>query len=132
MNWEPPCVSRIYITSANSLKNEALKSKDMNQELVEIILKLSLPKFVWCIDLASFDEFKDGLTSGRIIVDTTAPTLDEEPWLLMHDKKRIHYVDIDEDSGNTVPMMHETKEVEINPYKIYKNNLKECNVMREE
>lgn len=28
MDWETPCVSRIYITSANSLKSEALKSVD--------------------------------------------------------------------------------------------------------
>ena len=129
MNWETPCVSRIYITTANSLKEEAGKSKDMNKELVTLILGLSLPKFVWCIDLATFEEYKKGLTSGRIIIDTTASTLDDEPWILRHDKNRVDYVDIDAEDGYVVSTNYFSKELNISPYKLYKNNLKECNVL---
>lgn len=130
MDWETPCVSRIYITSANSLKSEALVSTDMNEQLVEVILNLSFPKFVWCIDLANFEEYKEGLTSGRIIIDTTAPTLDEEPWILRHDKNGIEYIDID----NQVFCSKECQYVRTNiiPYKMYKHNLVECNVEGED
>jgi hypothetical protein len=126
MDWETPCVSRIYITSANSLKQKALEANDMNEQLVEVILNLSLPRFVWCIDLANFNEYKEGLTSGRIIIDTTAPTLDEEPWILRHDKNRIEYIDIDENilSSKECSSIKTT----IQPYKMYQNNLIECNV----
>lgn len=129
MKWETPCVSRIYITSANSLKSEALNSEDMNEHLIEVIINLSLPKFVWCIDLANFEEYKKGLTSGRIIVDTTAPTLDEEPWILRHDKYRIEYIDIDKEYSLLGKC--ESKRTSIKPYKMFRNNLVECCVERE-
>lgn len=127
MNWERPCVCRIYITSATSLKRETLISDSMNEKLQDIIGTLTLPKFVWCIDLASFDNFKLGLTSGRIIVDTTSATLDENPWILRHDLTQIDYVDIEKrclgeykiDSEN----MYEHVETSIDPYKMYRNNL---------
>lgn len=130
MDWETPCVSRIYITSANSLKSEALKAIDMNEQLVETILNLSLPKFVWCIDLANFEEYKKGLTSGRIIIDTTAPTLDEEPWILRHDKNGMEYIDIDNHIlGSSKCQYIKTS---IAPYRMYQHNLMECKVEGED
>lgn len=129
MDWETPCVSRIYITSANSLKRETLNSTDMNEQLVSIILNLSLPKFVWCIDLANFDEYKNGLTSGRIIIDTTAPTLDEEPWILRHDKNEINFIDIDTEMCSAKKC--QSVKTTITPYKMYQNNLVECNIESE-
>lgn len=130
MDWETPCVSRIYITSANSLKSEALKATDMNEQLVKVILNLSLPKFVWCIDLANFEEYKMGLTSGRIIIDTTAPTLEEEPWILRHDKNEIEYIDFD----NPISYSNKCASIKTNitPYKMYRHNLVECDVEGEE
>ena len=124
MDWDVPCVSRIYITSANSLKSEALKSADMNEVLVGIILNLSMPRFVWCIDLSNFEEYKKGLTSGRIIVDTTAPTLDVEPWILRHDRNRIEYIDIDSRISSSKKC--EVVKTTIIPYKLYRHNLIEC------
>lgn len=130
MRWETPCISRIYITSANSLKSEALMSTDMNEYLVDVILKLSLPKFVWCIDLANFEEYKKGLTSGRIIIDTTAPTIDEEPWILRHDKNEINYIDVDKEVYSS--RKYESIKTKIVPYKMYRHNLIECNVEGED
>ncbi len=129
LNWEKPCVCRIYITSSNSLKSEALKSEDMNDILKDIILKLTLPKFVWCIDLAGFDNYKKGLTSGRIIIDTTAATMDVNPWILRHDSERIEYVDIEKEKIGeyrraSSEIQYDYVECCIEPYSIYKNNLR--------
>lgn len=126
MNWERPCVSRIYITSSNSLKKEALNSQDMNKDLVDVIINLSFSKFVWCIDLANFDEYKNNLTSGRIIIDTTASTLDEQPWILRHDKNKIEYRDIDTETYNDDNMVFNTISTHIEPYKLYQHNLEKC------
>lgn len=76
------------------------------------------------IDLAGIDNFKAKLTSGRIIVDTTASTLESEPWLLRHDGNRIEFIDIesgDDATSNNFSMI----ETKISPYNIYTNNLKE-------
>nr|WP_295300472.1 hypothetical protein [uncultured Blautia sp.] len=124
MNWEDFCICRIYITSANSLKKETMISENMNEILKDVILNMTLPRFVWCIDLAGVDNFKAGLTSGRIIIDTTAPTLEEETWLLRHDGEKIEFIDIENGDGIN-KNEYSVIETEIKPYNIYINNLKE-------
>ena len=126
MNWEELCICRIYITSANSLKKEAMISSNMNETLKDVILNMTFPRFVWCIDLAGIDNFRKGLTSGRMIIDTTSPTLEEDIWLLRHDGEKIEFIDIEE--GDRVKNNeYSTIEVQIVPYNLYINNLKEIN-----
>ncbi|MCR4637430.1 MAG: hypothetical protein K5754_14500 [Butyrivibrio sp.] len=110
-------VCRIYITSSNSLKRKTSESDDMDELLKGIILSLSLPKFVWCIDFASPEQYKEGKTSARILVDTTSATSEKEPWILRHDSGKIQYKDNDEDKGYVVKR-------KIKPYSMYINNLK--------
>lgn len=119
MKWEKVNVCRIYITSANSLRSKALNSETMPEILKDIILTLSLPKFVWCIDLAGIENYKKGLTTGRIIVDTTSATWDAEPWIMRHDMEKVEYKDYDDD-----PKYVYTVRTSITPYEMYKNNLK--------
>ena len=122
MDWEALCVCRIYITSANSLKREAVASKDMNGVLKDIIVNLTLPKFVWCIDLAGIENYTNKLTSGRIIIDTTAATRESEPWILRHDGGRIEYIDIEEaDMEKQFSFL--AVQCDIKPYHLYENNL---------
>lgn len=65
-----------------------------------------------CVKRSSFKN----LTSGRVIIDSTCSTYEEESWILMHDGREIRYYDEDENDKYVV-------ECEINPYKIYTNNL---------
>ncbi|MDR3585284.1 MAG: hypothetical protein P4L59_08175 [Desulfosporosinus sp.] len=109
-------VVRIYITSSNSLKKKTFNSATMNNELKNLILRMNMPKFVWCVDISSIEEYKNSLTSGRMIIDTTASTFDLEPWLLIHDNIEILY----KDNGKLMK-----EDISINPYEIYKNNLRE-------
>lgn len=118
MNWEDVKVSRIYMTSANSLKREAGNNEDMCEELKTIILRLNMSKFVWCIDIAGIDNYKNNLTSGRVIIDSTCSTYEKEPWILMHDGNQIRYYDEDENDNYIV-------ECDIQPYRIYTNNLEQ-------
>lgn len=119
MNWEKVNICRIYITSANSLKKNALESKSMSQNLKDIITTLSLPKFVWCIDLAGIENYKKHLTSGRIIIDTTSATWEAEPWIMRHDLEKIEYKDYDDN-----PEYVYTLREKIQPYEMYENNLR--------
>lgn len=116
MDWEDTKVSRIYITSSNSLKREAARTQEMCSVLKQTILQLTMSKFVWCIDIAGIDNYKKGLTSGRIIIDSTCSTQEKEPWLLIHDSKEIRYYDEDKDENYSL-------QCEIPPYSIYINNL---------
>lgn len=111
-------VIRPYLTSSRSLKRKTANSSDINDALKDIILSVEMPKFVWCVDVASPDEFRAGLNSGRIIIDATAGTYVPDPWLILHTDKQIVYYDRDDSTWRH-------KKEGITPYSLYQNNLKE-------
>lgn len=115
INFFQESIERIYITSSNSLKRETLKNCCMNPILKEIITKMELPKFIWCVDIASIEDFKKEKTSLRIIIDSTCSSLEYCPWLLIHDNEKIEYYD----NGKWYREI-----VKIDAYDNYKNNLR--------
>lgn len=109
-------VVRIYITSSNSLKNKMNSDNSIDSDLKCILAGIMLPKFVWCVDISSPEEYKNGIMSCKIIIDTTAGTYESDPWLLIQDKKQIVYRDADK---------YYYHQKNINAYPIYRNNLEE-------
>ena len=122
MKWDGTRICRIYLTSANSFKEKAAKNTLMNEELKKRILLMDMPRFIWCIDLATVEESKLGLISGRVIADSTAGTQDENPWLLMHDAFSINAVEYDRKLRH-IPC-------KIKPYFLYENNLQNIDSIR--
>ncbi len=120
INIATGCVLRVYLTSARSLKRKAINNKSMDLTLKSILLKLHTPQFIWCADIASIADYADNKTAYRVLIDSTAGTYEDEPWLLFHDDERIIYKD-------TQPTKSSFKQViqKIPPYAIYRNNLKE-------
>lgn len=116
LNIKEQILVRIYLTSTRSLKRETLEKKSMNETLKSIILRLHMPQFVWCVDICNKEEYFQELTSSRIIIDSTAGTYEDDPWLLMHDDQKIVW-------KHNHDFYKEDKT--INAYSIYKNNLKE-------
>lgn len=121
MNWQDKSIYRIYITSSKSLKEKALDDETMDSDLKEIILSLSMPKFVWCVDFSTLKEYKNQKCSGRIIIDSTSENYYSEPWIFRHDDSEIEYKDYDENAFTIIKKARKNN----NPYKMYKNNLKE-------
>lgn len=119
MKWNGIRICRIYLTSGNSFKEKAAKNTLMNEELKKRILLMDMPRFIWCIDLATIEESKSGLISGRVIADSTVGTQDENPWLLMHDAFSINAVEY------TRSLRHIPCKIE--PYYLYENNLQNIN-----
>lgn len=111
-------VLRPYLTSSRSLKAKAAISTDMPDGLVDTILSVEMPKFVWCVDIGSVDEYRNNLCSSRIIIDSTAGTYDPNPWILVHNDNRIIYYDRTDASWRN-------RAQAIAPYPLYRNNLKE-------
>ena len=68
----------------------------MNAILKDIILRLEMPKLVWCVDVADKDEYSEFKTSARMIVDSTASAGELAPWVLVHDRDMIRYFNRDE------------------------------------
>lgn len=114
-DFENKNVVRIYMTSSNSLKKNIKNNDDINFILKDVICKLELPRFVWCVDISSPEEYKSGTMSGKIIIDSTAGTYEEDPWLLIQDKNKIIWKNGEKYFG---------QQININTYPIYKNNLR--------
>ena len=119
MKWEGLRICRIYLTSSNSFKEKAANNSLMNEELKQRILLMDMPRFIWCIDLATPEESKRGLISGRVIADSTVGTQNENPWLLMHDEKIIYAIEYGRER-RYIPCS-------IEAYKMYVNNLQDVN-----
>ena len=115
LNIGQDAVFRIYQASANSLKRETKKDCLMNQFLKNLILRLEMPKLVWCVEISSKEEYKERKVSARIIIDSTASPGEAAPWLLVHDKEKVKFID----SGK----WNESKHT-IDAYNMYQHNLK--------
>lgn len=109
-------VIRIYLASANSLKKAYAEAEDIDDELKDIVLRSTLPKFVWCVDIAAPDEYRRELTSAKMIIDSTSCDGETTPWLIIHDGERIDYCDCGQ---------WYREECKIKPYRMYRHNLKE-------
>lgn len=116
LNIAEDSVIRVYLASANSLKRRALQDKSMDQLLKDILLRLEMPKLVWCAEISSKDEYKNRIVSARMIIDSTASPGASTPWLFVHDRGKIRYYN----AGKWYETLHK-----IEAYNMYQHNLKE-------
>lgn len=114
MEWHGDRIVRIYLTSENAVKRHAMNVSNMNNELADILRWLNMSRFVWCIDISTIEEYDKHEISGRVLIDSTAGSKDLEPWILMHDRKKIRFR---EDN-----VMQEQL-VNIDPYEEFVHNL---------
>ncbi len=73
-------IIRPYITSANSLKEHSYRIFDDNS-LWDEIPRISMPRFVWCIDISSVEEYNKGNTDIQMVIDTTCCNMELQPWI---------------------------------------------------
>ena len=116
------CCYRMYITSSNSLKKEAFNNREMNEQLKGIIIGSVLPRFVWCVDISTLDEYNSNLISARIVIDTTENSNELNPWLIIHDREKVVYYGED-GKWAIIDQDNQGRVLSIQPYGAYINNL---------
>ena len=91
-------IPRIFMTSSNTYREYALDclnnldiSDDGIIEIYELIRELELSRMIWVIELSTFDEFTNEEFSSLIILDSTASSKDEFPFLFLFGKKQLSY-----------------------------------------
>ncbi len=112
-------VFRIYIASSNSLKEfyrEIESDEIASPEFFQFLCSMSLPKFVWCIELGTFSEIANSMISGLILADATAGNYKAFPWLFIQGQKVIYTA-----VGNGEM---EVLETDIRPYPSFKKHLR--------
>ncbi len=109
-------VMRIYLATANSLKRKARQDVLMDPLLKDRLLRLEMPKLVWCVDLSNKEEYREGKVSARMLIDSTASAGASTPWLLVHDCVKVRFFN----NGKWYEDTHKIK-----AYNAYRHNLKE-------
>lgn len=115
LNLSDSSVVRMFLASANSFKEELITNPKVDEELRNIICRLEMPKFIWCVQISTPEEYKCGKVSASLLVDSTACDGDPEPWLLLHDSTQIIY----RDEGGWYK-----REKNISVYDQYRHNLR--------
>lgn len=108
-------VERVFIVSANELKSYMYK-EDVNPLYKKIVLNMNMPFHVWCVDFATFDEYKEKKMSMRFIVDTTACNKDTMPFLLIQTKDGVRVFENGKAEGSYY-------KAEIESYNIFRGHL---------
>lgn len=87
-------IVRYFLTTAAHLRSFMHKQRSQfDPVLVQIVMQLSLPQFVWVIEIASQDQWRNGTIATRVIVDATASAVEQLPIFLMHDAERAYVWD---------------------------------------
>lgn len=87
-------VVRYFLTTASHLRDFANKYRSQfDPELVSVIMHLSLPQFIWIIEIASEEQWGNGHVATRIVVDATASPYEQFPVYLMHDDRQAYICD---------------------------------------
>ena len=90
--------------------------EDINPVYKQILLTMNMPLHVWCVDFATFDEYKAQKMSMRFIVDTTACNKEMLPFLLIQTREGVWTFG----HGKEDKFFYKTK---IEAYNIFKGNL---------
>lgn len=66
-------IFKTFLTSSRSFKNEIAINDTVNDSVKELILSLSMPKFIWITELSDKKLILNNLCSGMLIIDATEP-----------------------------------------------------------
>jgi len=66
-------IYKTFLTSSRSFKQEIALNDTLENSIKELILSLSMPKFVWITELSNRELILDNLCLGMLIIDATEP-----------------------------------------------------------
>ncbi len=68
-------IFKTFLTSSRSFKNEIALNNTLDDTIKELILSLSMPKFIWLTELSDKNIIINNLCSGLLIIDATEPKI---------------------------------------------------------
>lgn len=98
-----PPVIRYFLTSASALRASVNELRSQfDADLVRVVMELSLPQFVWIVEISSVEQWKNGQVATRVVIDATASPYEDDPIFLMYDLARAYVFDRGDDHSHTV------------------------------
>lgn len=69
--FEPNFIFRFFLTSSRSFKHHVSSLTSIDEEIKNLLILSTMPKFIWCGEFYSKKGFKKNLVAGLIVVDAT-------------------------------------------------------------
>ena len=108
---------RFYLASSRSFKNSISSNELMQNDIKQIIVETSMPKFIWITELSTKDLIKEKKANGIVIIDATEANLQfNKPLILAAFQDTL--VELNEETGNL-----EVNSLPLQDFLIYENNL---------
>ena len=100
---EDTLLRRYFVTTVSALRRFAReRASQFGAELVDLLMQVRTTQFVWVIEYASEDQWKDKHITARVVLDASASCEDEQPMWLCHS----HELAIVFDRSSTEPKGH--------------------------
>ena len=97
---ESTLLRRYFITTVSALKRFARENvSQFGDELADLLMHLKTTQFVWVIEYASEEQWKERHITARVVLDASASRRDEQPMWLCHN----HELAIVFDRSSEVP-----------------------------
>lgn len=64
---------KTFLASSRSFKNEIALNNSLNSDVKELILSISMPKFIWIMEISDKKLVMSNLATGMVILDATEP-----------------------------------------------------------
>jgi len=82
-DWDDNIVIRTFLTSSRSYRQYIVRNSKIQAELRDIIIHLTLPKFIWVTELSHLKIVENREINGLIILDATEPRNEEYKSLVL-------------------------------------------------
>lgn len=113
-------VIRYFLTTSSAYKRHVYENQDqIPQEILLATLELSMPKFVWIVEISDETNWAHEKVLVRFVLDATANKYETTPFFLLHDEKSV--IVYDRVQSREMGSMHLSNP--ISGFDAYRNNL---------
>ena len=86
-----PFVTRLFVTNSSAFKRRKLdQAKRQKDRAASVVVNLHLPHFIWVMEVAPLDAYKNRLCTAEIVLDATAGS-SEEGMIYLRIGKQVHF-----------------------------------------
>lgn len=104
-NWAKRIIVRMFVSSANTYKEYVYENRSFfGRKVTDIITSLEMPRFIWCIEVSTPQDFANELVNAIVIIDSTSATISADPFLLITEKDKIRFLNSEEQKAYCMPL----------------------------
>jgi hypothetical protein len=113
-------ILKLFCTSSRSFKAELNKRMEIGKDVIELILGLTMPKFVWVGVFTNPGLIINGKANGLVVLDATETNVEDASILMVAPKQVTTY-----DSQGDLHSKYAKYNLAIDNFNIFANNLKD-------